>query len=448
MGGHALSIPLTPSRNASTLREVSRALRGEIRNQWLGSDDTALIHIGTERESNEIPCTIDFWFNESVDWPLEEAKHELVLSLAMERDRIVRKLADLGFRVDASKWPQLLDEIHRSDCDRCGDLAADVGLAEFAGAEKNVELLSIISGEKYGDPVLLRVPGGNWLAARGSMIVYRASSLRGPWSETRPFDSWSQTTSVKLGATAKSCTVLLYSQRRDRPVLSSTSLDGGVTWKPAKELPLPPLGTTDRLICDPNSSERLWASCRGQLWASWDGGQSFEEISKKPTFDGRAILDFHEVAALSDEVLVAWMSLGRARKDRGVVGISHDGGKRFTRLTAPLEGHCAVSPGGTIAVFDGGRVALSSDLGVSWSQHDMKAEGAWPRAVANGTRWFCRLERPAGLFTSDDDGRTWSRLAGIAPERLIVDPEDRDRVLCVSGTTIAAVTAKKSRKRS
>ena len=239
---------------------------------------------------------------------------------------------------------------------------------------------------------------GALLVAGGEGCLYRRD---GPRWTTWPLPSpalqpWSLT--VSAGTVLAGC----------RPLALLRSDDAGEHWR-ALELTLPPDTAqphTPRVTAILGEGETIWCGVEvGGVFRSDDGGKHWSAVN-----EGLPSLDIHGLARAGDALLAA--------TPRGIA--RYDGAWSTAALHAPWR-YCRAltsTAGGDVlcGLGDGppgtrGGVVLSEDGGLSWHSARFPGTAAstvWSIAAADGVALAAAIG--GELFSSEDDGRTWSRV--------------------------------------
>jgi photosystem II stability/assembly factor-like uncharacterized protein len=240
---------------------------------------------------------------------------------------------------------------------------------------------------------------GELLVAGGEGCVYRRDGTR--WS-TLPLPSpdlqpWALT--VSANTVVAGC----------RPLALLRSDDAGAHWR-ALDLTLPrdtPEPHTPRVTAILVEGDTVWCGVEvGGVFCSEDGGKHWRAVN-----DGLPSLDVHALAR-SGDALIAATPRGIARYDGTWASAALHAPWRYCRALASVsDGHLLCGLGDGPPGTRGG-VVVSEDGGRSWHSAlfpGTAASTVWSVAAADGQALAAALG--GEVFSSEDDGRTWARLA-------------------------------------
>ncbi len=149
------------------------------------------------------------------------------------------------------------------------------------------------------------------------------------------------------------------------------------------------------ILPDPADAARVFAGTTGGLQRSLDGGLTWQRIL--PGAVRSVALD-----ARNSSHIFAASTNGLMRSD--------DGGNTFQPIDAGFAGRNLqrlFASGATLLAGDAGATLQSADAGATWQKngpHDVVA-------VASDSKWTVAAE-PRAIWSSDDGGRTWKKIAG------------------------------------
>jgi photosystem II stability/assembly factor-like uncharacterized protein len=222
----------------------------------------------------------------------------------------------------------------------------------------------------------------------------------------------------------------------------------GVTWFPVfdSETSANSIGALAVAPTNPNviyagTGDPIQGPQGNGVWKSTDAGKTWKHIGLEETVKISGI-----IVDPKDENLVLVSALGDAKHNGGGVYRSTDGGTSWTRVLQP-EGYEGVrdlqsafdAPGVVLAATQGSGATIggggrtgglqanikpallfkSTDEGKTWAEIKIpRYQGRISAAVAmqtNGQRFYIvgnNIENGSGLFRSDDGGATWRHMAG------------------------------------
>ena len=172
--------------------------------------------------------------------------------------------------------------------------------------------------------------------------------------------------------------------------------DAGKTWQPIPaQLPSLDIHGFAR---DPANGQRMWAYlATGGLWASSDGGASWDRVQEQNIAFPVA------VSIPSGTRLFGVTATGLARSD--------DDGRTWQAVASPELypiASLAATPDGKVLVAGGpDGLARSDDGAASWSKLPFSGQ-AFAVAAARGGQTIGVVDRSTEFFRSDDGGRTWA----------------------------------------
>ncbi len=240
---------------------------------------------------------------------------------------------------------------------------------------------------------------GDLLVAGGEGCIHRRDGTR--WT-TLPLPSpalqpWSL--AVNAGTILAGC----------RPLALLRSDDAGGHWRPL-DLALPagtPQPHTPRVTAILVEDDALWCGVEvGGVFRSDDGGTRWSALN-----DGLPSLDIHALAR-TGEALVAATPRGIARYDGTWTSAALHAPWRYCRALAALPGGDVLCGLGDGPPGTRGGVVVSEDRGRTWHSAlfpGTAASTVWSIAAADGQALAAAIG--GELFGSDDDGRTWARMA-------------------------------------
>ncbi|MFH1567464.1 MAG: FlgD immunoglobulin-like domain containing protein, partial [Gemmatimonadota bacterium] len=235
--------------------------------------------------------------------------------------------------------------------------------------------------------------------------------------------------------------------------------DGGRTWE---SLSLEPL--LDLVYLDPHSQDGLYATARGEVWHSADGGQTWGVVGRPSFLPGMLALSIHPqipgllYACRMNNTSAAWRS--------------EDGGRTWTQVEYPLywqPEYLWADPGDPDGLYaavrsygDAFTLAHSSDRGLTWTAIPAPRAAALTTHVAadaSGRLYVAgarlqEIEVPGdssasqltvttdGYYASPDAGRSWSWHARpygssdvafpTVPADFLADPSGQAVLICDS----------------
>lgn len=240
---------------------------------------------------------------------------------------------------------------------------------------------------------------GDLLLAGGEGCVYRRDGTR--WTPL-PLPSpvlqpWAL--AVSAGTVFAGC----------RPLTLLRSDDAGAHWR-AIDLTLPdgtPEPHTPRVTTILVEADALWCGVEvGGVFRSEPDGRHWRAVN-----DGLPSLDIHALAR-AGPALVAATPRGIARYDGAWSTAALHAPWRYCRALVPVGGGDVLCGLGDGPPGSRGGVVISEDSGRSWYSALLPGTAAstvWSIAAANGQALAAAIG--GELFSSDDDGRTWVRLA-------------------------------------
>ncbi|MEA2600195.1 MAG: hypothetical protein QOF89_1187 [Acidobacteriota bacterium] len=208
------------------------------------------------------------------------------------------------------------------------------------------------------------------------------------------------------------------------------SLDGGMSWRPARKRPLPQgdASLVSALVAVPRPAGTVFAATFGGLFKSGDGGDTWRRSSS-----GLPAGEIGALALAPSDPKTLWVSLPGSGVFR-----STDGGLSW-RITAaqpagPIFG-LTVSPTSPRTAWAGtlGKgIYRTTDGGASWSPAGPGPTAQVQAVAAGGRTLYAAVDPqgsdPGGVLASDDGGATWQSrnrgFAGVEARDLAVSPRD------------------------
>jgi hypothetical protein len=240
---------------------------------------------------------------------------------------------------------------------------------------------------------------GDLLVAGGDGCVYRRHGARWttlplPSSDLQPWSLAVTATTVFAGC---------------RPFALLRSDDAGEHWR-TLDLTLPPDTEhphTPRVTAILVEAETIWCGVEvGGVFRSDDGGKHWSAVN-----EGLPSLDIHALARAGDTLLAA-TPRGIARLDGTWSTAVLHAPWRYCRALASLTNGNLLCGLGDGPPGTRGGVVVSEDHGRSWHSAlfpGVAASTVWSIAAAGGQALAAAIG--GELFSSEDDGRTWARIA-------------------------------------
>lgn len=424
---------------------------------------------------------ITFWFYESVAWAEGLAWHWLHLALAGRRRDFELALAPLGLAVDPSDWPNFssvcpedrlyfhhdgdVGSIHRGETEiswqlkeygkiyECPstpieELSPEVRAKVAAVIEYN-QCLCPVCEARFPRSVLgphetpegrqsqlegvflakeitaCARPGDQWLVSQASR-AFASWTLRGP-SLRGPFSTVAELSHARRGVdhvvVSGSSAIAQLGAPSAGERLVSRSSDGGVSWSAPVAVPGLPALKRARFF---DTDEPEHVLCAGypsnEIYLSKDGGASFSSLAKAPALAGDPIRYFRSMAFGQGRLFAIVETKAKAKGIR--LCRSSDNGASFEEISfAPSgEPRALLFTSGAVICTGTGGVATSLDLGGSWSMTPLGPNG--PTDIVQGPKGLLAATDGdgAGVFFSDDLGRSWSLCMHTVASRVFADP--------------------------
>lgn len=310
------------------------------------------------------------------------------------------------------------------------------------GGQSWVSAMTGVAAARVSSVALVPGKPGSIFAGVSEKGVYRTVDHGRSWRLVlpSPISAWKVTAIVVDPLRSETVYAVLY------PVGLWKSSDGGETW--ARIGAEWPLGSTEILLVDGRNPDRLVAVGTSAVFETRNGGLSWEELAslpRPPEWDD----PWWSLSAAAFDPLDPWsLWVG---SNSGQLFVSRDDGASWEEVVprGALGGVRSLVPlawpRGFLVVGTDAGIYTSSDVGRTWTRATVNVSGLEsPYRVtlavgADGTLWANCLKTYSsgcGVLRSTDGGRTWgafdSGLVNRAVEALVADPNDPTRVLAAT----------------